>query len=134
MTDNYKHLIDCYCPRIIKNEKDLDLANTVISGLLDNLHTRKLTVEEEDYMHLIGLLVHEYESIHYPIPDADPIDVIKSLLEENNLKQKDLVPCVFATESIASAVLSSKRELTLGQIKALSKRFNISPNVFIKID
>ena len=43
----------------------------------------------------------------------------------NNLKQKDLLD-VFGTPSIASEVLSGKRELNAQHIRRLSRRFKVS--------
>jgi len=48
----------------------------------------------------------------------------------NGLKQKDLLD-IFGTPSIVSEVLHGKRQLTTGHIRKLSKRFQVSPEVFI---
>jgi len=50
-------------------------------------------------------------------------------MEAHDLRQKDLVD-IFNTESVASEVLSGKRELTREHIKRLSARFHVSPAVF----
>ena len=50
----------------------------------------------------------------------------------NALKQKDLIG-VFETASVASEVLKGKRALTTGHIRRLSKRFNVSPAVFLQL-
>ena len=51
-------------------------------------------------------------------------------MEEHNLKQRDLKE--LGSQGVVSEILSGKRKLTLRQVKALSKRFNISPAVFIE--
>jgi plasmid maintenance system antidote protein VapI len=60
---------------------------------------------------------------------ASPIEVLKTLMDANDLRQKDLVP-IFGTESIVSEVLHQKRALTVNHIIGLSQRFNVSPAVF----
>jgi HTH-type transcriptional regulator / antitoxin HigA len=40
----------------------------------------------------LGLLVHEYEERHVLIPDLQGVELLKALIEELDLKQKDLVP------------------------------------------
>jgi HTH-type transcriptional regulator/antitoxin HigA len=55
--------------------------------------------------------------------------VLKALIAERNLKQKDLVP-IFKTESIVSDVLNEKRQLTVRHIQELAETFNLSPAVF----
>ena len=60
---------------------------------------------------------------------SGPLDVIRHLLEENHLRQKDLVD-VFGTESIVSDVLNGKRDLAKDHIRKLSERFGVSPALF----
>ena len=55
----------------------------------------------------------------------------RRLMEANDLKQKDLVD-VFGTPSIVSEVLNGKRGLTIEHIKKLSRRFHVSPEVFLQ--
>ena len=50
-------------------------------------------------------------------------------MDQHGLKQKDLVD-VFGTPSIVSEVMSGKRELNKDQIKRLSERFHVSPELF----
>ncbi len=56
--------------------------------------------------------------------------MLRSLLVERGLRQKDLVP-VFKTESIVSAVLAGHRELNRRQIEELARFFQISPAAFL---
>ncbi|HEY9299418.1 MAG TPA: transcriptional regulator, partial [Phormidium sp.] len=57
------------------------------------------------------------------------VELLKVLIEEFVLRQKDLVP-IFKTESIVSDVLSGKRQLTTRHIEELAKFFHVSPAVF----
>src|SRR5437763_13000096 len=52
-------------------------------------------------------------------------------MEHQGLKNKDLVPSVFETESVASAVLKGTRGLTLRHVKRLAGRFKLAADVFI---
>jgi len=70
-----------------------------------------------------------YEEEHHSIPDASPVDVLRTLMDANDLRQKDLAS-IFGSESIVSEVLHRKRGLNKSHIEKLSKRFNISPAVF----
>jgi HTH-type transcriptional regulator/antitoxin HigA len=78
---------------------------------------------------LLTVLVVKYEEEHHAIPAASPIEVLRELIEANDLRQKDLAP-EFGTESIVSEVLKGKRELNKDHIKSLSRRFHVSPAVF----
>jgi HTH-type transcriptional regulator/antitoxin HigA len=85
--------------------------------------------DEEKYAEVLITLIEAYEEVHHAIPEASPVEVLRALMEANDLRQKDLAP-ILGTESIVSEVLHGKRELNKGQIEKLSKRFHVSPAVF----
>ena len=85
--------------------------------------------EEEKYAQVLMTLIEAYEEAHDSIPDASPVEVLRALMDANNLRQKDLAP-IFGSESIVSEVLHKKRDLSKTHIEKLSKRFNVSPAVF----
>jgi HTH-type transcriptional regulator/antitoxin HigA len=85
--------------------------------------------EEEKYAEVLITLVEAYEEEHHSIPDASPVEILRTLMDANDLRQKDLVP-IFGSESIVSEVLHKKRGLNKTHIEKLSKRFRISPAVF----
>ena len=70
-----------------------------------------------------------FRNLGATIPDASPVEVLRTLMDANDLRQKDLLP-VFGSESIVSEVLHKKRDLNKTHIEKLSKRFNVSPAVF----
>jgi len=63
------------------------------------------------------------------VPDADPIDVLRFLLDRNGLSQRDIA-AELGSESTVSLVLSGKRRLNRDHIARLSQRFHVSPSVF----
>jgi HTH-type transcriptional regulator/antitoxin HigA len=63
------------------------------------------------------------------VPDAAPIDVLRFLLEQNGLSQRDIA-AELGSESTVSLVLSGKRRLNRDHIARLSQRFRVSPAVF----
>ena len=50
-------------------------------------------------------------------------------MEEHFLSQSDLPE--IGSQGVVSEIINGKRELNLRQIKALGKRFNVSPAVFL---
>ncbi len=100
-----------------------------ISALLEMERRSHLTAGEKSFMELLTLLVEAYEEKQYPIRAATPVEVLTELMAANNLRQKDLAP-LLGSESVVSEVLSGKRELNKRHIEKLSRRFNVSPEVF----
>ena len=80
-------------------------------------------------METLGSLIDSYESQHVPELSGDPIHTLKTLMKEHGLKQSDMKE--IGSQGVVSEVLSGKRSLNSRQIKALSKRFAVSPAVFI---
>jgi HTH-type transcriptional regulator / antitoxin HigA len=100
-----------------------------IAALLELERRGNLTPAEKNLAEVLTLLVEAYEEEHYPIRSASPVEVLKELMDANNLRQKDLAP-MLGSESVVSEVLSGKRELNKHHIEKLSKRFGVSPAVF----
>ncbi|MBH8564831.1 transcriptional regulator [Nostoc sp. CENA67] len=123
---SYTELLTYFPPRPITNQEDLEKTQAVVDNLLDK---GELTEAEEDYLNLLGILIHEYESKQDLVPDIYGVELLKVLIAESNLKQKDLVP-IFKTESIVSDVLKGKRKLTVEHIQKLAEFFKVSPAVF----
>lgn len=66
------------------------------------------------------LLIEDYERRHYPIPRAEPVDVLKFVMQANNYTQSDLA-AVLGSKARASELLNRKREIGLDQIRKISK-------------
>ncbi len=102
-------------------------------SVLDKLASKdNPTDEEEKYAEVLMALIEAYEEEHHSIPDASPVVVLRTLMDANDLRQKDLAS-IFGSESIVSEVLHRKRGLNKAHIEKLSKRFNISPAVFFSV-
>ena len=80
-------------------------------------------------METIGSLIETYESQYIAEIEGDPIDALNALMLEHGLKQSDLTE--IGSQGVVSEILSGKRQLNIRQVKILSKRFGVSPAVFI---
>jgi HTH-type transcriptional regulator / antitoxin HigA len=80
--------------------------------------------EEADRLELLTLLIETFEEQSFPIDLPDPIDAIEFRMEEQGLRQKDLVSFI-GSRSRVSEVLSRKRPLTIPMIRALSDGLGI---------
>ncbi len=111
----------------IRTEKDYNRAVALLNSLLDEVgdNTRHPLYR---FLQVLGTLIESYEEDHVKIPDVPGREVLKFLMDEHKLKQSELPE--LGTQSVVSEILSGKRELNTRQIKALSKRFHVSPAVF----
>jgi HTH-type transcriptional regulator/antitoxin HigA len=113
-------------PHLIHSDEELAEYTEKLFKLTAKSHPSR---EEEEAIELLTLLIERYEADRYPVPDADPIEVLRFLLRQNGLSQKDLAT-ELRSESTVSLVLSGKRRLTRDHIARLSRRFHVSPSVF----
>lgn len=104
----------------IHNDADLEQA----LARIDELWGAKIGTPQGDELDILLLLVERYEDIHYPMPDNDAINAIKFQMEQQNLKQKDLIPYIGSASKV-SEILNRKRPLSLSMIKQLHKGLNI---------
>jgi HTH-type transcriptional regulator / antitoxin HigA len=88
-----------------------------------------LTPAEKELLELLTVLIENFEERSYQLPRASPVAALEFLMDQQNLKQEDLVD-VFWTASIASEVLNSRRELNKQEIRRLCERFRVSPELF----
>ena len=110
----------------IKSETDYDKA----LKRLEILFNAPIGSPESDEADILGLLIDDYEQKHYPIEAPDPIEAIKIRMEEMQLKQVDLVKEI-GGKSRVSEILNKKRKLTVGMIRKLTKKLNLSPGLLI---
>ncbi len=112
----------------ITNESEYDAAVERLNTLLDEIGTNEKH-PLYTFLDTLGILIHAYEENHYPIPDCSGLDILDFLMTEHELTPLDLPE--IGPQEIISDILSGKRELNMQQIRALSKRFHVSPAVFI---
>ena len=114
-------------PRVIHNDRELAAYTETLFQLTALENPSR---SEAEAIELLTLLVERYEQSHYSIPAADPISVVRFLIEKQGLAQRDLIP-QFGSESAVSMFLASQRKLTLDQVRKLSARFKLPADVFI---
>jgi HTH-type transcriptional regulator/antitoxin HigA len=110
------------------NKKDYNKLVNLLDSLIDevgNNENHPLT----SLMETIGSLIEIYESQYINEIEGTPIDALNALMVEHCLKQSDLTE--IGSQGVVSEILSGKRQLNVRQIKILSKRFKVSPAVFI---
>ena len=112
----------------IKTKRDYKIATAALNALLDPGGSD----EERPLASLVGLLgelIGDYEGTHLPAATVTPPDMLRFLMEQHGLSQSDLPE--IGSQGVVSEVLRGKRALNVRQIKLLSERFQLEPQVFI---
>lgn len=127
VSPEYSTLLAKFPPKVIRTEEENNAYTEILYDL--DRRSRKLSRAEKELAELLTLLIEDFEEKQYRLPPSSPLDVLKFLMDQHGLKQKDLAG-VFGTPSIVSEVLSGKRELNKDHIQRLSRRFHVSPEHF----
>ncbi len=125
---SYGELLSTKLPHPIHNE---DGANRVREEIQSLVRTHPRTDGEEEHLSLLGQLLIAWESGRYQAPPISGVDVLRCMLEDNGMKQAELVGPLFASAGIVSEILSGKRQLTLSHIQKLAAFFHTSPAIFV---
>ncbi|HVU85057.1 MAG TPA: hypothetical protein VHC50_09455 [Puia sp.] len=94
--------------RVIKNKKQYKEYCDKLESLLQNSSRNK---EVKDEIELLTFLVEKWDDEHNSFKDTDPVQLLTSLMEENNLKAKDLVGILNVSKGYISDILNYKKGL-----------------------
>jgi HTH-type transcriptional regulator/antitoxin HigA len=121
-------MIELGAPRLIRSDAELE---RYTEALFELTAKAKPSAAEMDAIDLLSLLVETYEARRFPIEASSPIEVLRFLMEQNGLQQRDLMEDL-GGESNVSLILKGKRNLTVQHIQRLSRRFGVPVSVFVE--
>jgi len=84
----------------------------------------------QDEIDLLTLLIEKWDNEHNTFNDLDPIELLKRLMEEHNLKAKDLVEILGLSKGTVSKILNYHKGLSKDTIRRLSDYFKLSQEAF----
>ena len=114
-------------PRVIHNEDELAAYTESLFNLTSLSNPNPAEIEA---IELLTLLIENYEKSRYSIPAADPVTLVRCLMEWQGLEECDLSP-EFGSASAVSMFLSGQRELDIEQLKNVSAKFNLPADLFL---
>lgn len=80
-------------------------------------------------METLGTLIEAYEAKYYPMREATGLEVLNYLMTEHQLSPRDLSE--LGNEEEVSGILTGALPLQVTQLKRLSQRFQVPPEVFL---
>ena len=113
---------------VIRSKAEYDRAVAVLDTIIDEIG------EDEahplaDLAEALSVFIEAYDKAQYSTPAPSAREMLRFLMEENDLNQSDLPE--LGSQGVVSEILSGKRSLNVGQISRLAKRFDVSPAVFL---
>lgn len=113
--------------KVITSEKQYDkycktLEEFVFSG------TKSKAIKEE--ISLLTLVIEKWDEEHNTFQDLNPVELLQSLMDDHNLKAKDLVDILQVSKGLVSDILNYKKGLSKEIIRVLSGYFKVNQEVF----
>ncbi|MGM0566399.1 MAG: helix-turn-helix domain-containing protein [Bacteroidota bacterium] len=84
----------------------------------------------QDEIDLLTLLIEKWDNEHNTFNDSDPIQILKTLMDEHGLKAKDLVEILDLSKGTVSKILNYHKGLSKDTIRKLSDYFKVSQETF----
>ena len=113
--------------KIIKSKVQYKTYCKRLEELLDSDRKSRSIREEID---LLTLLIERYDTEHTTFADADPIQLLRSLMADHQLKATDLAALLDMSKGYVSDILNYKKGLSKEVIRVLATRFSISQEAF----
>lgn len=113
--------------KIIKSDAQYNRYCDALEALVDS---GKKTKAVQDEIELLNLLIEKYDAEHNSFDDADPIELLKSLMKDHKMKAVDLSILLDVSEGLVSDILNYKKGLSKETIRILSERFKLNQEAF----
>src|SRR6266487_5484099 len=95
--------------KIIKTSAQYNKYCDLLEALVDS---GRKTKAAQDEIELLNLLIEKYDEEHNTFDDADPIELLKSLMKENKMKAVDVAKLLQVSEGLVSDILKYKKGLS----------------------
>jgi len=126
----YGRLLAKALPKVIETREEFDHYVEMMEELdrrAEAGHT--LNPEEHALLALLEQLVRDYDD-RIDLPTLPPYKIVLHLMEHKGLRQADLLP-VFGSRSVASDILSGKRDISKTIARRLADYFRLPADLFI---
>jgi HTH-type transcriptional regulator / antitoxin HigA len=112
---------------VIKSQRQYNKYCSILEELVTAKSKTKL---HQDTIELLTVLIEKWDSEHNSFADENPVELLKYLLTENNLKAVELANLLGVSKSLISDILHYRRSFSKDIIRKLSEHFKISQEAF----
>ena len=86
--------------------------------------------DTKDEIALLTLLIEKWDIEHNSFDDLSPVQLLHSLMDEHNIKAKDLVDILDISKGYVSDILNYKKGLSKDVIRKLAEHFKVTQEAF----
>ena len=84
----------------------------------------------DDEIELIELLIDKWDMDHNTFEDLDPVELLRGLMDEHQMKSKDLAEILGLSKGTMSKILNYQKGLSKASIRKLSNHFKLRQEAF----
>lgn len=97
--------------------------------ILENLVSQDKS-DIQDEIDILTLLIEKWDYEHNTFGDSDPVEILKALMTDHNLKAKDLLSILDLSKGTISKILNYQKGLSKETIRKLADYFKVSQETF----
>lgn len=113
--------------KIIKSKKQYNKYCDKLEHLLNNRNKSKASKEE---IELLTLLIEIWDSKHNSFRELDPVQLLKSLMDDRHMKPILLAQLLGISKGLVSDILNYKKGMSKEMIRKLAELFKVSQEAF----
>jgi HTH-type transcriptional regulator/antitoxin HigA len=113
--------------KIIKTDSQYFKYCDILEELADS---GKKSKNVEDEIEMLTFLIEKYDAEHNTFDDADPIELLKSLMKDHKIKSFQLAELLDVSEGLVSDMLNYKKGLSKETIRILADYFKLNQETF----
>ena len=112
--------------KVIKTEEQYREYCNILERLLED----KADDAKEEEIELLTMLIEKWDEENNSIAVADPVELLKYLMDENRLKAKDIASILQVNKSTVSEILNYRKGFSKEIIRKLSLHFKVRQEAF----
>ena len=113
--------------KVITSEKQYDNYCKILESLV---FSRLKTKQAKEEIALLTLLIEKYDEEHNIFTDLDPVELLKSLMKDHQLKSVDLAHKLKVSPGLVSDIINYKKGFSKDIIRHLASLFKLSQEAF----
>jgi len=113
--------------KLIKSKTQYNDYCKVLDKLIEGKSKDK---EIKDEIELLAALIEIWDSEHNSFDDVDPIELLRNLMAERDIRPVQLADILGVNKSLVSEIMNYKKGISKKIIRTLANYFNVSQEAF----
>ena len=109
--------------KVITSEKQYD---EYCHSLETLVFSKSKAVHIKEEISLLTVLIEKWDSEHNIFNDLDPVEILRSLMKDHELKSVDLAKAINVSPGLISDIINYKKGFSKNIIRSLSELFKLS--------